>query len=56
MSGRVSLRNSRGRGLRTTLFFEPKDFSDLRGSAFAGIAERDSFAEHVLGCTHCGEV
>jgi hypothetical protein len=37
-------------------FLEPKDFSDLRSSAFAGIAEWDSFAEHVLGCTHCGEV
>ena len=37
-------------------FLEPKDFSDLRSSAFAGIAEWDSFAEHVLGCTRCGEV
>jgi hypothetical protein len=37
-------------------FLELKDFSDLRSSAFAGIAEWDSFAEHVLGCTRCGEV
>ena len=37
-------------------FLEPKDFSDLRSSAFGGIAEWDSFAEHVLGCTRCGEV
>ena len=37
-------------------FLEPKDFSDLRISAFTGIAEWDSFAEHVLGCTRCGEV
>jgi hypothetical protein len=37
-------------------FLEPKDFSDLRSSAFAGISEWDSFAEHVLGCTRCGEV
>ncbi len=37
-------------------FLEPKEFSDLRSSAFAGIAEWDSFAEHVLGCTRGGEV
>jgi hypothetical protein len=37
-------------------FLEPKDFNDLRSSAFGGIAEWDSFAEHVLGCTRCGEV
>ena len=37
-------------------FLEPKDFSDLRSSAFAGIAQWDSFAEHVLGCTRCGDV
>ena len=37
-------------------FLEPKDFSDLRSSAFAGIAEWDSVAEHVLDCTRCGEV
>lgn len=37
-------------------FLEPKDFSDLRSSAFAGISEWDSFAEHVLGSTRCGEV
>jgi hypothetical protein len=37
-------------------FLEPKDFSDLRSSAFAGIAEWDSFAGHILGCTLCGEV
>ena len=37
-------------------FFEPKDFSDLRNSAFGGIAEWHSFAEHVLGCARCGEV
>jgi len=35
-------------------FLEPKDFSDLRSKAFAGIAEWDSFAEHVLSCTRCG--
>ena len=37
-------------------FLEPKDFSDLRSSAFAGIPEWDRFANHVLGCTLCGEV
>lgn len=37
-------------------FLEPKDFSDRRSSAFAGISKWDSFAEHVLGCTRCGEV
>jgi hypothetical protein len=37
-------------------FLEPQDFSDLRSSAFAGIAQWDSFAEHVIGCTLCGEV
>jgi hypothetical protein len=37
-------------------FLEPKDFSDLRSSAFVGLAEWDSFARHVLGCTRCGEV
>jgi hypothetical protein len=37
-------------------FLEPKDFCDLRSSAFGGIAEWDSFAEHVLGCTRFGEV
>ena len=37
-------------------FLEPKDFGDLRNSAFDGIAEWDSFAEHVLGCSLCGEV
>ena len=37
-------------------FLEPKDFSHLRNSAFGGIAEWDSFVEHVLGCARCGEV
>jgi hypothetical protein len=37
-------------------FLEPQDFRDLRTSAFAGIAQWDSFAEHVIGCTLCGEV
>lgn len=46
---------ARGRPADYT-FLEPKDFSDLRSSAFVGIAEWDSFAEHVLGCTRCGEV
>ena len=36
-------------------FLEPKDFIDLRSSAFGGIAEWDTFAEHVLGCSRCGE-
>jgi hypothetical protein len=31
-------------------FLEPKDFSDLRNSAFAGILEWDSFADHVQEC------
>ena len=37
-------------------YLEPKDSGDLRSSAFAGVAEWDSFAEHVLRCTRCGEV
>lgn len=36
-------------------FVEPKDFMDLRNSAFSGISEWDAFAEHVQGCTKCGE-
>jgi hypothetical protein len=35
---------------------KPKDFCDLRNSAFAGIPEWDAFADHVLGCALCGEV
>ena len=35
---------------------EPKDLAILRSSAFAGIPEWDRFADHVLGCTRCGEV
>ena len=54
--GRVSLKNSLGYAPAGYTFLEPKDFSDLRSSAFGGIAEWDSFAEHVLGCTRCGEV
>ena len=46
---------ARGRPTDYT-FLEPKDFSDLRSSAFGGIAEWDCFAEHVLGCARCGEV
>lgn len=37
-------------------FLEPKDFSDLRKSAFAGIPEWDAFADHVQDCSLCGEV
>jgi hypothetical protein len=37
-------------------FLEPKDFSDLRNSAFAGIPEWDTFADHVQECALCGEV
>lgn len=37
-------------------FLEPKDFGDLRNSAFAGIPEWDAFADHVQECTRCGEV
>jgi len=37
-------------------FLEPKDFGDLRNSAFAGIPEWDAFADHVQGCNRCGEV
>ncbi len=37
-------------------FLEPKDFSDLRNSAFAGIPEWDAFSDHVQQCTRCGEV
>ncbi|RXH54443.1 hypothetical protein [Granulicella sibirica] len=36
-------------------FLEPKDFSDLRSSAFAGISEWDAFADHVQECALCGE-
>ena len=46
---------ARGRPADYT-FLELKDFSDLRNSAFGGITEWDNFAEHVLGCTRCGEV
>ncbi len=37
-------------------FLETKEFSDLRSSAFAGIPERDAFADHVQQCIGCGEV
>ncbi|AXC13814.1 hypothetical protein ACPOL_4542 [Acidisarcina polymorpha] len=37
-------------------FLEPKDFNDLRSSAFAGIPEWDAFADHVQQCIRCGEV
>ena len=37
-------------------FIEPKDFMDLRNSAFSGIPEWDEFATHVFSCTNCGEV
>ena len=37
-------------------FLEPKDFSDLRNSAFAGISEWDAFADHMQECALCGEV
>jgi hypothetical protein len=37
-------------------FLEPKDFGDLRNSAFAGIPEWDAFADHVQECPRCGEV
>ena len=49
MLGRVSLKEfARVRPADYT-FLEPKGFSDLRSSAFGGIAEWDCFAEHVLG-------
>ena len=35
-------------------FLEPKDFSDLYYSAFAGILEWDAFADHVQSCVRCG--
>lgn len=37
-------------------FLEPKDFADLRSSAFSGIPEWDAFADHVQRCSLCGEV
>lgn len=37
-------------------FLEPKDFSDLRNSAFVGIPEWDTFSDHVQQCARCGEV
>jgi hypothetical protein len=37
-------------------FLEPKGFNDLRNSGFAGIVGWDSFAEHVVKCSRCGEV
>ena len=37
-------------------FLDPKDFADLRNSAFAGIPEWDAFADHVQECSLCGEV
>jgi len=41
---------------RDNTFLEPKDFSDLRNSAFVGIPEWDEFADHVQTCALCGEV
>jgi hypothetical protein len=41
---------------RDNTFLEPKDFSDLRNSAFVGIPEWDAFADHVQACARCGEV
>ena len=41
---------------RDNTFLEPKDFSDLRNSAFVGIPEWDAFADHVQTCGLCGEV
>jgi hypothetical protein len=41
---------------RDYTFLEPKDFSDLRNSAFVGIPEWDAFADHVQTCALCGEV
>ena len=41
---------------RDNTFLEPKDFSDLRNSAFVGIPEWDAFADHVQTCARCGEV
>ncbi len=37
-------------------FLEPKDFADLKNSAFAGIPEWDAFAGHVQDCPQCGEI
>ena len=37
-------------------FLQPKDFSDLRNSAFVGIPEWDAFADHVQTCALCGEI
>ena len=37
-------------------FLEPRDFLDLRNSAFSGISGWDVFAEHVSQCSRCGEV
>ena len=36
-------------------FLEPKDFSDLRNSAFDGIPEWDAFSDHVQHCPRCGD-
>ena len=41
---------------RDYTFLDPKDFGDLRNSAFAGIPEWDAFADHVRACIRCGEV
>jgi hypothetical protein len=37
-------------------FLEPRDFLDLRSSAFSGIPEWDDFAEHISECSRCGAV
>ena len=41
---------------RDNTFLEPKDFSDLRNSAFVGIPEWDALADHVQACARCDEV
>jgi hypothetical protein len=41
---------------RDYTFMAPKDFRDLRTSAFAGIPEWDAFADHVQECVRCGDV
>ena len=37
-------------------FIEPADYLNLRNSAFSGIPEWTGFADHVIGCSRCGEV